>query len=109
MLELQRFLDDQGYFSRLSETPDGYTGYFGELTKEALQAWQEDYHLTADGRFGQSCRQAVVRCQVGMLALALPVVMISMILAQFEKGFPFCKNCGFTLQHASGIEQPYRI
>ena len=75
MLELQRFLHDQGYFPRLRETPDGYTGYFGDLTKEALQAWQEDFHLTADGQFGQSCRQAVARIQVGVLALALPVVV----------------------------------
>ncbi|DBA76924.1 hypothetical protein WJX77_000140 [Trebouxia sp. C0004] len=63
VLELQRFLNDQGYFPRLRETPDGYTGYFGDLTKEALQAWQEDYHLAADGRFGQACRQAVARQQ----------------------------------------------
>ncbi|KAL3141467.1 hypothetical protein ABBQ32_005030 [Trebouxia sp. C0010 RCD-2024] len=59
----QRFLNDQGYIPRLKETPDGYTGYFGDLTKEALQAWQEDCHLAADGLFGQSCRQAVARCQ----------------------------------------------
>ena len=77
VLELQRFLHDQGYFPRLRETPDGYTGYFGDLTKEALQAWQEDYHLNADGQFGQSCRQAFVQIQVGRLALtlALPVVI----------------------------------
>lgn len=67
MLELQRFLNDQGYIPRLKETPDGYTGYFGDLTKEALQAWQEDCHLAADGLFGQSCRQAVARCQVCQL------------------------------------------
>lgn len=66
VLELQRFLHEQGYFPRLRETPDGYTGYFGDLTKEALQAWQEDYHLTADGRFGQSCRQAVTIQQEGV-------------------------------------------
>ena len=64
VLELQRFLNDQGYFPRLRETPDGYTGYFGDLTKEALQAWQEGYQLAADGRFGQGCRQAVARQQV---------------------------------------------
>lgn len=64
VLELQRFLNDQGYFPRLRETPDGYTGYFSDLTKEALQAWQKDYHLAADGRFGQACRQAVARQQV---------------------------------------------
>ncbi|KAA6420009.1 MAG: hypothetical protein FRX49_10031 [Trebouxia sp. A1-2] len=63
VLELQRFLNDQGYFPRLRETPDGYTGYFGDLTKEALQAWQEDYHLAADGQFGHACRQAVARQQ----------------------------------------------
>lgn len=63
VLELQRFLNDQGYFPRLCETPDGYTGYFGDLTKEALQAWQEGYQLAADGRFGQGCRQAVARQQ----------------------------------------------
>ena len=64
VLELQRFLNDQGYFPRLRETPDGYTGYFGDLTKEALQAWQEDYHLAADGQFGHACRQAFARQQV---------------------------------------------
>ena len=64
VLELQRYLHDQGYFPRLRETPDGYTGYFGDLTTEALTAWQEDCHLIADGRFGPSCRQAVVRQQV---------------------------------------------
>ncbi|DBB10492.1 hypothetical protein WJX82_004355 [Trebouxia sp. C0006] len=63
VLELQRFLNDLGYFPRLRETPDGYTGYFGDLTKEALQAWQEDYHLAADGQFGQACRQAFARQQ----------------------------------------------
>lgn len=70
VLELQRFLHDQGYFPRLKETPDGYTGYFGDVTKEALQAWQEDYHLAADGRFGQSCRQAVARRQVCVGAIS---------------------------------------
>ena len=64
VLELQRYLHDQGYFPRLRETPDGYTGYFGDLTTEALTAWQEDCHLIADGRFGQSSRQAVARQQV---------------------------------------------
>ena len=63
-MELQRYLHDQGYFPRLRETPDGYTGYFGDLTTEALTAWQEDCHLIADGRFGQSARQAVLRQQV---------------------------------------------
>lgn len=63
VLELQRFLNDVGYFPRLKETPDGYTGYFGDLTKEALQAWQQDCSLTPDGQFGQACRQAVARCQ----------------------------------------------
>lgn len=63
--ELQRYLHDQGYFPRLRETPDGYTGYFGDLTTEALTAWQEDCHLIADGCFGQSSRQAVMRQQVG--------------------------------------------
>ena len=76
VLELQRFLHDQGYFPRLRETPDGYTGYFGDLTKDALQAWQEDYHLIADGQFGQSCRQAVAQIQVGMLALALALPVV---------------------------------
>lgn len=66
-MELQRFLHDQGYCPRMKETPDGYTGYFGDLTKEALQAWQEDYHLTADGQFGQSCRQTVAQIQVGLV------------------------------------------
>ena len=69
VLELQRFLHDQGFFPRLRETPDGYTGYFGDLTKEALQAWQEDYQLTADGCFGHACRQAVARRQVGIQAV----------------------------------------
>ena len=64
VLELQRYLHDQGYFPRLRETPGGYTGYFGDLTTEALTAWQEDCHLIADGRFGPSCRQAVMRQQV---------------------------------------------
>ena len=75
MLELQRFLNDQGYFPRLKETPDGYTGYFGDLTKEALKAWQDDCHLAADGQFGQLCRQAVARCQV--CQVAQPIYYIS--------------------------------
>ena len=71
MLELQRFLGDQGYFPRLRETPDGYTGYFGDLTKEALQAWQQDRNIAADGCFGPTCRQAVALQQVSSSELGI--------------------------------------
>ena len=67
MVELQRFLHDQGYFPRLQETPDGYTGYFGDLTTQALQAWQRDLDLVADGHFGEACRRAVELQQVRQL------------------------------------------
>lgn len=56
VVELQRFLHSQGYITKLQETPDGYTGFFGALTAEAVKEWQKDVGLPETGAFDGQCR-----------------------------------------------------
>jgi peptidoglycan hydrolase-like protein with peptidoglycan-binding domain len=58
VLSLQAFLSQEGYYNPLD---GGYTGYFGTVTKEALQAWQRDIGLEPTGVFDASARWAYLR------------------------------------------------
>ena len=60
VVELQAFLSGQGYFN----SADGLSGYFGAVTKEALQNWQRDAGLRSTGVFNAECKWAYVRGQV---------------------------------------------
>lgn len=56
----QAYLAEQGYFN----AADGLSGYFGAVTGEALQNWQRDQGLRANGVFGDAAKWAVLRQQV---------------------------------------------
>eukprot|EP00891_Asterochloris_glomerata_P007577 jgi/Astpho2/7577/Aster-02483 len=75
VVELQRFLHSQGYITKLQETPDGYTGFFGALTAEAVKEWQKDVGLPETGAFDGQCRLQYLQQQVvagiGLLLLSL--------------------------------------
>lgn len=58
VLALQNFLADEGYYNPLD---GGYTGYFGSVTKEALQAWQRDVGLPSTGVFDAASRWAYIK------------------------------------------------
>lgn len=57
---LQVYLVDEGY---LNASDGGPTGYFGSVTKEALQNWQRDHKLTSNGIFNGDCRWTYLKQQ----------------------------------------------
>lgn len=57
---LQEFMGEQGYLNCV----DGVTGYFGSVTKEAVQNWQRDQGLPVTGVFDSECKWAYLRQQV---------------------------------------------
>ena len=57
---LQAYLSEQGYFN----SADGLSGYFGAVTREALQNWQRDQGLRISGVFNEDCKWAYLRQQV---------------------------------------------
>lgn len=63
MVALQQFLGEQGYIN----TRDGLTGYFGSVTREAVQNWQRDQGLAVTGAFDAECKWAYLKQQVGGL------------------------------------------
>ncbi|KAH7619215.1 hypothetical protein Ndes2526B_g06168 [Nannochloris sp. 'desiccata'] len=58
VLQLQNWLADETYYNPVD---GGYTGYFGSVTKEALQAWQRDNGLEATGHFDSVSKSAYLR------------------------------------------------
>jgi peptidoglycan hydrolase-like protein with peptidoglycan-binding domain len=58
VLQLQNWLADETYYNPVD---GGYTGYFGSVTKEALQAWQRDTGLEATGCFDSASKSAYLR------------------------------------------------
>jgi peptidoglycan hydrolase-like protein with peptidoglycan-binding domain len=57
---LQSYLVDEGY---LSTTDGGPTGYFGSVTREALQNWQRDVGVNTNGVFNADCKWAYLKQQ----------------------------------------------
>jgi len=57
---LQSYLVDEGY---LSTTDGGPTGYFGSVTREALQNWQRDVGVSTNGVFNADCKWAYLKQQ----------------------------------------------
>eukprot|EP00887_Chlorella_sp_A99_P006426 scaffold3.g6426.t1 len=66
VVELQSFLSGEGYFN----SADGLSGYFGAVTKEAVQNWQRDAGLAPTGVFNTDCKWAYLRQQEAKLAAA---------------------------------------
>ena len=58
VLELQNWLADETYYNPVD---GGYTGYFGSVTKEALQAWQRDNGVEVTGHFDSASKWAYIR------------------------------------------------
>jgi peptidoglycan hydrolase-like protein with peptidoglycan-binding domain len=58
VLQLQNWLADETYYNPVD---GGYTGYFGSVTKEALQEWQRDNGLEATGHFDSASKSAYLR------------------------------------------------
>jgi peptidoglycan hydrolase-like protein with peptidoglycan-binding domain len=58
VLQLQNWLADETYYNPVD---GGYTGYFGSVTKEALQAWQRDNGLEATGHFDSASKSTYLR------------------------------------------------
>jgi Putative peptidoglycan binding domain len=58
VLQLQNWLADETYYNPVD---GGYTGYFGSVTKEALQAWQRDNGLEGTGHFDSGSKWAYLR------------------------------------------------
>ena len=53
----QAYLSEQGYFN----AAEGLSGYFGAVTREALQNWQRDQGLRVTGAFTADCKWAYLR------------------------------------------------
>lgn len=68
VLELQSWLADESYYNPLD---GGYNGYFGAVTKEALQAWQRDVGIEASGRFDTASKWAYLRAVETQSAVAV--------------------------------------
>lgn len=58
VLQLQNWLAEESYYNPVD---GGYTGYFGSVTKEALQAWQRDAEIEVTGVFDGPSRWAYLR------------------------------------------------
>ncbi|EFN54135.1 hypothetical protein CHLNCDRAFT_58231 [Chlorella variabilis] len=66
VMQLQAYLAEQGYFS----SDDGLSGYFGDVTGQALQAWQRDQGLRVTGVFDGDCKWTYLREQEAALQQA---------------------------------------
>lgn len=58
VLMLQNWLAEESYYNPVD---GGYTGYFGSVTKEALQAWQRDNGVQVTGVFDAASKWAYLR------------------------------------------------
>ena len=63
----QAYLSEQGYFN----SADGLSGYFGAVTREALQNWQRDQGLRISGVVNEDCKWAYLRQQVRQVVCGL--------------------------------------
>jgi len=102
VLQLQNWLADETYYNPVD---GGYTGYFGSVTKEALQAWQRDNGLEATGRFDSANKSAYLRSletrsaetanlassfiQDATMAVPAPVVSSTAAAGSTTSGAPF--------------------
>lgn len=64
VLALQAFLSDEGYYNPVD---GGNSGYFGSVTKEALQAWQRDVGVSETGILDDASRWAYIKLVEGKL------------------------------------------
>ena len=58
VLALQNWLAEEAYYNPVD---GGYTGYFGSVTKEALQAWQRDQGVDTSGAFDSASKRAYLQ------------------------------------------------
>lgn len=58
VLQLQNWLAEESYYNPVD---GGYTGYFGSVTKEALQAWQRDAEIEVTGVFDGPTKWAYLK------------------------------------------------
>ncbi|KAL6782504.1 hypothetical protein ACKKBG_A07035 [Auxenochlorella protothecoides x Auxenochlorella symbiontica] len=63
---LQAFLSERAYFN----AGEGFSGYFGSVTKEALCDWQRDSGLEVTGSFNTASHLEYLRQKAGQAAVA---------------------------------------